>query len=218
VNELGRHLLTHSEFVDSLTLELSAVFPWSPSPTPLASENSRVLLLMQPPEEFLKTSVAQDGFHRIERVSKLVMAPGLVDEILAGMAREHDFGSAFATRHQVMSPCRDLSFTEDARLGHKIFVGSIANQCRIENGGRSGNRTHDRSNCSRVQGGVLVCAGLLPALAEGARFALAIVAVRKDLSGRAPRLSGFPPAAKLLNPWLVSSTNSHPAGAEWIVG
>ena len=101
---------------------------------------------MQPPEEFLKTSVAQDGFHRIERVPKLVMAPGLVDEILAGMAREHDFGSAFATRHQVMSPCRDLSFTEDARLGHKIFVGSIANQCRIENGGRSGNRTHDRSN------------------------------------------------------------------------
>ncbi len=74
------------------------------------------------------------------------MTPGLVDEILAGMAGRHDFGSTFAARHYVMSTRRDLTFTEDARLGHKNFVGSIANQCSIENGGRSGNRTHDRFN------------------------------------------------------------------------
>jgi hypothetical protein len=72
------------------------------------------------------------------------MTPGFVDEILAGMAGRHDLGSAFAARHYVMSTRRDLTFTEDARLGHKNFVGSIANQCSIENGGRSGNRTHDR--------------------------------------------------------------------------
>ena len=52
--------------------------------------------------------------------------------------------------------------------------------------------------CSRFQGGVLVYAGLLPSMAEGARFALAMgatttVAVRKDRSGQAPRLSGLPP-------------------------
>jgi len=52
--------------------------------------------------------------------------------------------------------------------------------------------------CSRFQVGVLVYAGLLPMLAEEARFALAMgwtttVAVRQDLSGQAPRLSGLPP-------------------------
>jgi len=101
---------------------------------------------MQPLEEFLETSVGQDCFHGIERVPKLVMTPGLVDEILAGMTRRHDFGSAFAARHHVMSTRRDLPFTERARIGHRIFIGSIVNHRNIENGGRSGNRTHDRSN------------------------------------------------------------------------
>ena len=77
---------------------------------------------MQPIEEFLKTGVRQDCFHSIERVPKLVMTPGVVDETLTGMARRHDLSSAFAARHYVMSSSRDLSFTEDARLGHKIFV------------------------------------------------------------------------------------------------
>ncbi len=38
--------------------------------------------------------------------------------------------------------------------------------------------------CSRFQGGVLVCAGLLPKLAEGAKFALPMVEVRQDLPGK----------------------------------
>ena len=46
--------------------------------------------------------------------------------------------------------------------------------------------------CSRFQGGVLVYAGLLPMLAEGARFALAMGDPHL-LSGQAPRLSGLPP-------------------------
>ena len=123
-----------------------SVFPRPASPTALAAENSRVLLLMQPLEEFLETSVRQDCFHRTEGAPKVVVTPSLVDKILAGMARRHDLGSAFAARHHVMSPRRDLPFTERARIGHRIFIGSIANHRNIENGGRSGNRTHDRSN------------------------------------------------------------------------
>jgi hypothetical protein len=123
-----------------------SVFPRRASSTALAAENSRVLLLMQPLEKFLETRVGQDGFYRIESVPKLVMTPGLVDKILAGMARWHDLGPAFAARHHVMSPRRDRPFTERARIGHRIFIGSIANHSNIENGGRSGNRTHDRPN------------------------------------------------------------------------
>ena len=137
----------------------------------MAAENSRVLLLMQPLEELLKPSVRQDGFHRLERVAKLVMTPGLVDKIFTGMARRHDLGSALAARHHVMSLRRDLPFTERARIGHRIFIGSIANHRNIENGVRSGNRTHDRSNLqplsrrcprlcrtsSRVGGGSEIC-------------------------------------------------------------
>ena len=99
-----------------------SVFPRPASPTALAAENSRVLLPMQPLEEFLETSVRQDCFHRTEGVAKLVMTPSLVDEILAGMARRHDLGSAFAARHDVMSPRRDLPFTERARIRHRIFL------------------------------------------------------------------------------------------------
>ena len=47
------------------------------------------------------------------------MTPGLVDEILTGMTRRHDLSSAFAARHYVMSTRSDLTFTKDARLGHK---------------------------------------------------------------------------------------------------
>ena len=74
------------------------------------------------------------------------MAPRLVNEILAGMTCRHDLGSTFAARHHVMPAGRNLTLTEDARLGHKKFAGSIPNQSHIENGGRSGDRTRDRVN------------------------------------------------------------------------
>ena len=117
------------------------VLSWLPTSTTLASENCGFLLSMQPLEKFLETSVRQDCFHSIERVSKLVMTPSLVNEILTRMARRHDLSSAFAARHHVMSSRRNFSFTEHTGLGHKDFVRSIANQYSIENGGRSGNRT-----------------------------------------------------------------------------
>ena len=77
---------------------------------------------MQPLEESPETNVGQDCFHSIERFPKLVMTPGLVDEILTGMTRRHGLGSAFAARHYVMSTRRDLTFTKDARLDHRISL------------------------------------------------------------------------------------------------
>jgi hypothetical protein len=59
-----------------------SVFPGPPIPTALTSEDSRVLLLMQPLEELLKPTIGQDGFHRVEGISKLIVTPRLVDEIL----------------------------------------------------------------------------------------------------------------------------------------
>jgi len=99
---------------------------------------------MQPLEKSLETGVGQNGFHRVERAAKFVVTPGLVNEILARVARKHDLGSAFAARNHMMSTRWDLSLTKHARLGHKSFAANIANQCSTENGGRSGNRTHDR--------------------------------------------------------------------------
>ena len=43
------------------------------------------------------------------------MAPGLVDEILAGMARGHDLRSTFAARHDMVPSGRDRALTENAR-------------------------------------------------------------------------------------------------------
>src|SRR4051812_46235670 len=94
--------------------ELS-IFSWPPCPTALTSKNRAAPLLMQPLEEFLKASVGKYGFHRVERVPKLVVTPRLVDEILTRMTRGHDLASAFAPRHHVMSTRWDLPFTKDAR-------------------------------------------------------------------------------------------------------
>jgi hypothetical protein len=98
------------------------IFSSVPSPTALTAEEGSFMLFMQPCEEFLETSIGQDRFHRIERVPKLVMAPRFVDEILTGMARRHDFGSAFAARHHMMSSRRDLPFTKHARLDHNLQI------------------------------------------------------------------------------------------------
>ena len=72
------------------------------------------MLFMQPCEEFLETSIGQDRFHRIERVPKLVMTPGFVDEILARMAGGHDLRSALAARNNVMTARGNGSSTEYA--------------------------------------------------------------------------------------------------------
>ena len=132
------------------------------------------------------------------------MAPRLVNEILAGMTCRHDLGSAFAARHHVMPAGRNLTFTEDARLGHKKFAGSIPNQSHIENGGRSGNRTRDRVNLQlgRPPGPFNAVSSSTPDFFHQWRRERDLhsrsggtlkVAVRKDLSWQVPRLSGLPP-------------------------
>ena len=70
---------------------------------------------MQPLEAFLKTNVRQNRFHSIERVTEFIMTPGLVNEILTGVACGHDLGPALTTRHYVVSTCRDLPLTKNAR-------------------------------------------------------------------------------------------------------
>ena len=100
------------------------IFFRPPSSTTLASENRGFLLLIQPLEKFLETGVGQNGFHRVERVAKFVVTPGLVNEILARVARRHNFGPAFAARNHMMSTRRYFSFIEQARLGHKSSLQS----------------------------------------------------------------------------------------------
>jgi len=80
----------------------------------MAFENRGAVLLVQPLQEFLESAVSEDDFNRIERVAKFIMAPGFVDEILAGMAGWHDFRSALAAWHNVMTACGYGSLTEYA--------------------------------------------------------------------------------------------------------
>lgn len=132
------------------------------------------------------------------------MAPRFVDEILTGTARRHDFGSAFAARHHMMSSRRDLPFTKHARLAHNLLIPleayrtdaawKMTEEVRIVSR-RRWLSAWPSAGLSRR------CPRLCPAtfsLAQGARFALAMgstttVPVRKDLSGQASRLSGLPP-------------------------
>lgn len=101
-----------------------SVFTRPSRPTALASENRGLLLFMQPLEEFLKASVGQNDFHSVKRVTKLIVAPSLVDEILARMAGRNDFCAAFAAWDHVMSPSWDLSATKNTEV-HKTFAQHI---------------------------------------------------------------------------------------------
>jgi hypothetical protein len=56
------------------------------------------MLFVQPLEKLLEPNVGQDGFHGIEGIPKLVITPGLMDEILTRMTRRDNFGPAFVPR------------------------------------------------------------------------------------------------------------------------
>ena len=86
----------------------------------LTAEEGTFMLFMQPREEFLETSIGQDRFHRIERVPKLVMTPGFVDEILTRMAGRSDVSSAFAAGHNVVPSRRHLPVTKFANFVHTV--------------------------------------------------------------------------------------------------
>jgi hypothetical protein len=91
-----------------------SVFSRASSTIALTVENSGFLLFVQPLKEFLKTGIRQDDFDRVERVPKFIVTPRLVNEILAGVARRHDLGSAFATRDYMMSAGGDSPLTKHA--------------------------------------------------------------------------------------------------------
>jgi hypothetical protein len=88
------------------------VFPDPSRAATLASEHRSVLLLVQPFEKFLETSVGQNGLHGIETVTKFIVTPGLVDEVLTRMTGRSDFSSTFAARHNVMPSCGHFPITK----------------------------------------------------------------------------------------------------------
>jgi hypothetical protein len=100
----------------------SALSVWLTGSVSVAAspEERSVMLVVKPSKELLKTRIGFNLLDRIEHVPKLVMTPGLVDEILARMACRNDLGSTFAAWHHVMSSRRDLPFTEGA-LRFRIF-------------------------------------------------------------------------------------------------
>ena len=62
------------------------------------------------------------------------MRPGLVDEILTGMAGRSDVSSAFAPRHNMVPACGHLPATKCANLVHTvgpIFVQKHIYSCRL---------------------------------------------------------------------------------------
>ena len=72
---------------------------------------------MEPLEEFPNTAVGQYAFNGVESVAQFVVAPGFVDEILAGMACGNHLGAPFAPRDDMMSTRGDLTLAENAPLG-----------------------------------------------------------------------------------------------------
>jgi hypothetical protein len=62
----------------------------------------------------LKPGICHDLLHAVHRVPQLVVAPGLVDEILAGLAGWHGFISAFAPRHHMVLACLHPSMAKNA--------------------------------------------------------------------------------------------------------
>jgi hypothetical protein len=74
-------------------------------PVPVASEEGRLLLLVQPGEELLEARIGQYLLHRIGLIPKLVVRPRLVDEILAGLASGDCLSPALALRYD-MVPAR----------------------------------------------------------------------------------------------------------------
>jgi hypothetical protein len=80
-------------------------------------------LFVKPAEEFLKPVIRADFVHRVEVVAQFVMRPGLVDEILATVARRRNLASTFAARHDMMSARGDFPLAKDTDLFHVADSG-----------------------------------------------------------------------------------------------
>ena len=92
----------------------------SPVPVATSPENGSFLLLVKPAKELLEARVGLDLLDRIERVAQFIMRPGLMDEVLAGMAGWGDVPSAFAARHNVVPSGGHLPVTKCANFVHTV--------------------------------------------------------------------------------------------------
>ena len=158
---------------------MSAIGLTGSEPVAPGPEEGAFLLLVKPAEELLESRIGLDLLDRVERVPQFVVTPGLVNEVFAGVAGRHDFGPAFAARDNMVPSRGELSLTEHASLGHTAVLNLLvehSEQAPTQKWRKKWESPPRQAvACSRFQDGVLAYAGLLPGLAEGARFALAMV-------------------------------------------
>jgi hypothetical protein len=89
-------------------------------PVATRPEKGSFLLLVKPTEELLEARIGLNLLDRIELVTQFVVRPGLVDEVLAGMAGRGDVPSAFAARHNVVPSGGHLPVTKCASFVHTV--------------------------------------------------------------------------------------------------
>jgi len=105
---------------DDYRRSLSLVRLFGSVSVPPSPEERSVLLLVKPAKEPPKPRIGPDLSNRIELVAQFVVRPGLVDEVLAGMAGWSDVLSAFAARHNVVPSRGHLPFTKCASFVHTV--------------------------------------------------------------------------------------------------
>ena len=97
---------------------MSAIGLTGSEPVAPGPEEGAFLLLVKPAEEFLESRIGLDLFNPVERVPQFVVRPGLMDEILAGVAGRRRVPSALAARDHVVPSRGHLSLTKCAAFGH----------------------------------------------------------------------------------------------------
>jgi hypothetical protein len=89
-------------------------------PVATSSEKGSFLLLVKPTEQLLEARIGLNLLDCIEFVTQFVVRPGLVDEVLAGMAGRGNVSSAFAPRHDVVPSGGHLPVTKCASFVHTV--------------------------------------------------------------------------------------------------
>jgi hypothetical protein len=86
---------------------------------------------VQPGEELLKPGIRHDLLHAVHRVPQLIVAPGFMDEVLAGLAGWHGFVSAFAPRHHMMLACFHPSMAKNTSA-FGCFIHALFCQAAVQ--------------------------------------------------------------------------------------
>ena len=97
---------------------MSAIGLTGSEPVSSGPEEGAFLLLVKPAEKFLESRIGLDLLDRVERVPQFVVRPGLMDEILAGVAGRRRVSSALASRDHVVPTSGHHSLTKCASCGH----------------------------------------------------------------------------------------------------